>query len=266
MGIPLLAGRDFSWSDTLQTRSVAIVSESLARALSADGDVVDRRIRIRTLPVDLEMVIVGVAADATQGDPRNAHARVVYGPALQVAAISAFDPSLLIETSDPATVAAGVRQIVHDAGRDGVQEIIGLQDLLARAPASERMSATVAAAVGVLAVTLAFIGVHGALANAVSRRRREIGVRVAIGATPGDVARAIVREGLMMSSAGVALGLPLAFVAARSLKTLMYGISEVDVVTFAAVTIFFLVLGAAAGVIPASRAARVDPVTALRAE
>ncbi len=141
-----------------------------------------------------------------------------------------------------------------------------MEDVLARAPASERMSATVAAAVGGLAVLLALIGVHGALAYSVSRRRREIGVRVAVGATPATVARGIVREGFVLTAIGVALGLPIAFIAARSLRTLMYGLSEVDFVTFAAVTIFFLALGTAAGLVPARRAAGVDPVTALRAE
>ncbi len=128
------------------------------------------------------------------------------------------------------------------------------------------MSASVAAAVGGLAVLMALIGVHGALAYSVSRRRREIGVRVAIGATPASVARAIMREGVVVTAVGVALGLPIAFIAARSLRTLIYGISEVDPATFAAVTIFFLALGAGGGLVPAMRAARVDPVTALRAE
>ncbi|MEO8680535.1 MAG: ADOP family duplicated permease [Vicinamibacterales bacterium] len=266
MGIPLLAGRGLSWSDTLLTTPVAVVSESLARALSVEGSVLERRVRIRTLPVDQEMMIVGVVGDATQGDPRKAHALVIYRPALQIPAISAFNPNLLIETSDPATVVSGVRRILRDGGRDYAQEIIRLDDLLARAPATERMSATVAAAVGGLAVLLAFIGVHGALAYSVSRRRREIGVRVAVGATSAMVARGIVGEGLRLTLAGVALGLPLAFAGARSLKALMYGISESDPVTFGGAAVFFLALGTLAGLAPARRAARLDPVAALRAE
>jgi putative ABC transport system permease protein len=264
MGISLRAGRDVSWSDTLQTRAVAVVSESLAKALAPDGNVLDRQLRLRTLPVDQEMVIVGIVTDATQGDPRNTRPRVVYRPALQRPAISAFNPNLLIATSDPATVAAGVRELLREGGQDYAQEIIGLPDLLVRAPATERMSATVAAGVGVLAVLLALIGVHGALAYAVSRRKREIGVRVAMGATPTSVARDIVREGLVVTALGVALGVPLALFAARSLKTLMFGISEVDAVTFAAVAMFFLALGALAGLLPARRAATVDPMIALR--
>ncbi len=266
MGIPLLAGRAPLWSDTPATRQVAVVSQSLARTLSPDGDVIERHLKFGSVPADQDIVVVGIVGDATRGDPRDAKPPVLYRPALQLGPESAFNPNLLIATDDPATVAAGVRQILREGGREYAQEIISVEGVLARAPASERMSASVAAAVGGLAVLMALIGVHGALAYSVSRRRREIGVRVAIGATPATVARGIMREGVVVTTIGVALGLPIAFIAARSLRTLMYGISEVDPATFAAVTIFFLALGAAGGLVPAMRAARVDPVTALRAE
>jgi predicted permease len=266
MGIRLLAGRDVAWSDTLQTRRVAVVSESLARALSPDANVLERQVRVRTLPVDQEMVIVGVVADATQGDPRSTRPFVVYRPALQIGTITAFNPNFLIDTTDPTTTASAIRQILHDAGQDYAQEIIALDDLLARAPATERMSASVATGVAILAIALALIGVHGSLAYAVSRRRREIGVRVAVGATPSTVALGFLREAITVTTIGIALGLPLAFVAAQSVKSLMFGITETDAVTFAAVTVFFLAVGAAAGVAPARRAARVDPIAALRSE
>src|SRR5205085_767953 len=118
-------------------------------------------------------------------------------------------------TDEPAAVAAGVRQILREGGREYAQEIVSLDQVLARAPASERMSASVAAAIGGLAVLLALIGVHGALAYSVLRRRREIGVRLAIGATPATVALGVVREGLILTALGAALGLPVAFAAAR---------------------------------------------------
>jgi ABC-type antimicrobial peptide transport system permease subunit len=218
------------------------------------------------LPGAQDIVVVGIVGNATRGDPRDARPLVLYRPALQLIPESAFNPNLLIATDDPATAAAGVRRILREGGREYAQEILSLDEVLARAPASERMSASVAAAAGGLAALLALIGVHGALAYSVSRRRREIGVRVAIGAPPAAVALGVVREGFVLTALGAALGLPVAFVAARSLKALMFGISEADPLTFAAVTIFFLVLGAAAGLIPAWRASSVDPVTALRAE
>src|SRR5690606_30020711 len=124
---------------------------------------------------------------------------------------------------------------------------ISLDEFLARAPATERLTASVAVGVGALGVVLALVGVHAALAYAVTRRRREIGVRLAVGASPTAVARDIIRQGLFVTGIGVPLGAPVAFFAARSLTSLMYRVSEGDVVTFAVVTVFFLALGAGAG-------------------
>jgi len=266
MGIQLLAGRDVSWQDTMKTIPVAVVSESLARALQRDGDVVGRSFTMRTLPTDLEFQIVGVVSDATHGDPRNSHTRAIYRPILQVGPASSLNPNIIIQTTDARSAASGVRQILSDFGRDYAQEIISVNDLLARAPSTERMSATVAGAVSAMAVLLALIGVHGALAYSVARRTREIGVRLAIGAAPAAAARSIMREGIVVCTLGVALGLPLATVAARSLRSLMFGISENDPATFAAAAAGFLLLGVVAGLAPARRAAAVDPVIALRAE
>jgi putative ABC transport system permease protein len=266
MAIRLIAGRDLSWQDTIKTRPVGVVSESLARALAPDGDVIGRSITMRTLPTDLEFDIVGVVSDATLGDPRNRDVRIIYRPMLQVGPISALNPNLIIQTTDPQTAASGVRQILAEYGRDYAQEIISVNDLLARAPATERMSATVSGAVGGMAVLLALIGVHGALAYSVARRTREIGVRMAVGATPAVAARWVLRECLLVCLLGVTIGLPLAVLSARSLRSLMFGISESDPATFAAAAVLFLSLGLFAGLAPARRAARVDPVLALRAD
>jgi putative ABC transport system permease protein len=266
MGIRLIEGRDFTWQDTLGAQSVGVISESLARAMAPDGNVLGRAISLRTLPTDLEFAVVGVVADATQGDPRHTHGRIIYRPMLQTGAANALNPNLIIETTDPQTAASGVRQLLAEYGRDYAQEVISIGDLLARAPAMERMSATVAGAVGGIAVLLALIGVHGALAYSVARRTREIGVRLAVGASPGSAARSIIGEGLLVCAIGVGIGLPVAAMTARSLRSLLFGISETDLATFAIAGAAFLLLGAVAGLGPARRAARVDPVTALRSE
>ncbi|MGH9219488.1 MAG: FtsX-like permease family protein, partial [Vicinamibacterales bacterium] len=266
MGRRVIAGRDVSWQDRAITEKVALVSDSLARALSPDGNVIGRGIHIRTLPTDLEYVIVGVVSDGSMGDPREPHPRVVYRPLLQGAATSSLNPNLIIETSDLITVAAGVRRILHEGGRDYAQEIITLNDLLARAPATERMSATVSAAVGAIAVLLAAIGVYGVLAYSVARRTREIGIRIAIGAVPSIAAMTVVCEALLICIAGVAIGIPFAALSARSLRSLMFGITETDVTTFVAASIGFVAIGICAAVIPANRAARIDPAITLRAE
>ena len=265
MGMRIVAGRDVSWQDTLQTARVGVISESLARALGG-SNVLGRAIHVRTLPQDLEYVIVGVVSDASMGDPRDTRPRVIYDPLLQTNPISALNPNLLIDTSDPATAASGVRQILDEFGRDYALEIIPLEDLLARAPATERVSALVAGTVSVIAVLIAVIGVHGALAYAVARRTREIGVRVAIGAAPSAAARSVLRDALLVCVAGVVVGLPIAALSARSLRTLMFGVSETDPQTYVAVALTFLAAGLVAALGPARRAARVDPVIALRSE
>lgn len=266
MGMRVIAGRDVAWQDTQATEKVAVVSDSLARSLDPDGNVLGRGIHIRTLPVDLEYVIVGVVSDATMGDPHEAHPRVVYRPLLQGPPGGSLNPNLIIETTDTASAANGVRQILGDGGRDYALEIISLDDLLARAPATERMSATVAAAVAGLAVLLAVIGVHGVLAYSVARRTREIGVRIAVGAMPAAAAAAVLREALVICALGLIIGVPLAAASARSLRSLMFGISEADPWTFAATAAGVLVVGILAAVIPARRAANVDPVIALRGD
>src|SRR5688572_26321833 len=133
MGMRLLAGRDITWQDTMATVRVGVVSESLARALTPDGNVLGRSISMRTLPQDLEFTIIGVVSDATQGDPRNRHTRIIYRPLLQVGPLSSLNPNLIIHTVDSRTAASGVRQILAAFGRDYAQEIISLNDLLARA-------------------------------------------------------------------------------------------------------------------------------------
>ncbi len=266
LGIPLLAGRLPSWADNTNTRPVAVVSERLARALAPNGDVVGRRVRYGSDREHQDVVIVGVVGNATQGNPRRSDPPVIYRPALQWTRYE-IDPVFVIRVAGNVTpVVAGVRQLLLDAGREYLHGATMLEDVFRRAPASERMSATLAIAVAGLAIVLVFIGVHGALAYSVSRRTREIGVHLAIGATPAAAARTVMRESVVITLIGVAIGLPVAWVAARGLRVLMYGISDADPFTFIATAAFFIAFGAGAGVIPARRAARVDPMVALRAE
>jgi ABC-type antimicrobial peptide transport system permease subunit len=177
-----------------------------------------------------------------------------------------LNPSVIVQTTDQVSAASGVRQILSEFGRDYAQEIISVNDLLARAPSTERISAAIAGAVSGMAVLLALIGVHGALAYSVARRTREIGVRLAIGASPRAAARSVLRESVLVCTIGVAIGLPLAALTTRSIRSLMFGISETDPATFGAVAAIFLALGLFVGLAPARRAARVDPVIALRSE
>ena len=267
LGIPLLRGRSTSWADNARTRQVAVVSESLADLLVPGGDVLGRRMRFGTDPFNQDVEIVGVVGNATMGNPRLTSVPMFYRPALQMGPYGNY-PSFVVRVDDGARsiVAAALRQIVADSGREYVAQVEPLDELLARAPSRERMSATLAAVLAGLAITLAFVGVFALLAYSVSRRTREMGVRSAVGADPGSVIWLVMREGVVLTAAGVILGLPAAYAGARLLSTLTFGVSPADPLTFTLVAVFFLVLSLAAGVVPARRAARVDPVIALRAE
>jgi predicted permease len=265
MGIRLVAGRAFTDADTRQSRRVVIVTEGLARALAPDGNVLERHLKFQTSRTMQDLTVVGVVANATQGNLKFTDTNVMFSPAMQATAFNS--PNLMLEISgDPAPIAEAVRRIVLEHGREFVFDVAMLDELLARGPARERMSAIVSAMIGGLAILLAVIGIHGVLAYGVSRRRREIGVRVAVGANPATVARAIVREGVLLTMLGVAVGLPAAYFSARALRALLFGVSEGDTLTFAASALFFVVLGALAGVMPARRAAAIDPAITLRAE
>lgn len=267
IGVPLVAGRYPAWSDTASSQQVAIVSERLARILSSDGNVVGRRVRYGANPFDQDVVVVGVVRDATLGSPRETDLPIFYRPGLQLPVGYLMTSSLSIAVEgDPASVAAGVRQALKEGGREYAYAVNTIEDMMARAPNNERVGAVLAVALAGLAALMAFIGIYALLAHAVSRRTREIGVRIAVGAEPGTVIRMVVREGLVLTVLGVVVGVPAAFLSARAIRSLMFGLTEADPVTFGAVAAFFVVIGLTAGVLPARRAARVDPAMALRSE
>jgi predicted permease len=263
LGIALLEGRLPAWSDDLKSRRVVVVSESLARALG--GNVLERHVKVGTQRESQDLTVIGVVADATRGDPKEIKTRVLYRPVSQASVFGSANVIVRTSGSNAAAMDA-IRRIVAESGKEYVQHVTTIDAWFDQVPSGERMSATLAAMVGGLAVFLALLGVHGVLAYSVSRRTREIGVRVAVGANPATVARAVMRDGLLLTLIGVAIGLPAAFLAARSVRSMLFGVTEADALTFSVVTAFFVLLGSMAGTLPARRAASVDPVVALRAE
>ena len=266
LAVPLLAGRLPAWTDRANTRQVAVVSESLARQLHPSGDVIGRRVAFGSGRADQDVVIVGVVGNLSLGNRRQADFPIFYRPTLQ-AGLFANYPTLIVEVDgDPLRLAAPIRDIVRKGGREYAHDVQLLKTVFDQSPSAERMSATLAGGIAVLAVLLAFIGVYSALAYSVSRRTREIGVRVALGASQSGVTRMVIAEGLRLTLIGTALGIPLAIAAARVLRTLMFGVTESDPAVLAGCAALFVLLGAGAGLVPARRAANVDPAVALRAE
>ncbi len=266
VGIPLLQGRMLSWTDTAESQPVALVSESLALGLAPNGNIVGRRVRHGSVPTDQDVLVVGVVANATMGSPRAADVAVFYRPLLQAGRFANYPSVQLDVAGDLASIAGGIRKAFSEGGREYAHSIDELSAVLERSPSSERMSATLAGAMALLAVLMAGIGLHGLLAYAVVRRTREIGVRMAVGAEPGGIVRMVVGEGLALTLAGLVVGLPVALATARVLRTLMFGITETDPITLVVTIVLFVCVGLGAGLVPARHAARVDPVVALRAE
>jgi predicted permease len=266
VGIPLKQGRLPAWTDHSKSLQVAVISESLAALLDPAGNVIGRHVKFGTGRADQDVEIVGVVGNASLGNPRHTEIPVFYRPTLQ-AGLFANYPNLVVATDeDPLAVAPAIEQILKRGGREYAHQITTVDRAFAQSPSTERMSATLAGAVAVLAVMLAFIGIYGLLAYAVSRRTREIGVRVALGADRSQVVGMVMREGLVLTAIGMAIGLPTAVFAARLLRSLMFGVSETDPLVLGATTLFFLSLGLVAGIVPARRAAGVDPAVALRIE
>ncbi len=264
-GIPLIAGRTFNSSDTRTSPRVVVISDNLARAISTDGRVIGRRIRYGTMKDMDSLTVVGVVGKATQGDLRNPTPNLVYAAGQQAPSFS--NVNLLIEVSgDTAAIAAAVRRTVLEHGREFVFDIDMVEDLLAAGPARERVSALLSAMIGGLAVLLAVIGIQGVLAYSVSRRTREIGVRIALGANPGAVAGGIIREAGILVLLGLALGLPAGFASARVLRALLVGVSGNDAIAYVGVAVLLLIVGPAAAMMPARMAAKVDPAVSLRGD
>lgn len=265
MGIRLIAGRTFTDTDHQQSRRVVIVTEGLARQLSPDGNVLDRHLKFQTQRAMQDLTVVGVVSNATQGNLKNVDGNVMFSPAMQSPTFNSPNITFAI-SGDPAPIADAVRRIVLEHGREFVYDTATLDELFARGPARERMSALLSSMIGALAVLLAAIGIHGVLTYSVARRTREIGIRLAIGADPKDVARGIIRDAAVLTCTGLAIGIPATYLASRALRSLLVGVSETDTVSFVVSAVFFLALGVTAGILPARRAARVDPVIALRSE
>jgi predicted permease len=265
---PLLAGRDVAPGDTLDAAPVVVVNRRLAE-LHFGGDALGARLAVGE---DGLATIVGVVADARQDDWTTPARAEVYLPYLQTRA-ALEDPSshrayltlVARASTDSASLAATVRARVAalDPGVT-VSHVATMEEVVAREHARPRFLLAVLGAFAGASLLLSAIGIYGVVSHAVARRRHEIGIRVALGATRGRVMRMVLREGLTPVIAGVLAGVAGALALARLLAGLLYGVGATDPVTFVAVAALLAAVAAAACLVPARRAARVDPMTALR--
>ena len=263
-GIRILRGRNFTEADRPETQEVAIVSEAMARRFWPDGDVVGRL--VRTLDEsDEDLLVVGVASDAKVRTIGEAPRLMVYRPYSQRFARTL---TVVARTSgDPERLALALLAAGREVDRDlWVWEVKTMARHLAIVRLPAQLSAFVLSVFGLLALTLSTIGLYGVVSYAVSRRTREVGIRMALGADEGAVVRLLTFGGLRLVLVGGALGLAAALGLARLLGGLLFGVGAFDLGTFVAGPIVLAVSAGLAAYLPARRASRVDPIAALRAD
>ena len=267
MGNPVIAGRDFTDADTATAPLVAIVNESFARQFFPGEDPIGRRFyRAGGTFGGEAMTIVGVVRDAKWIDLREASPPMYYRPYRQMGGTPMV--RFAIRTAnDPRILAGELRRVAEEIdARFVVDNVVPFREIVDRTLVIERLTAHVATAFGALALLIAAVGLYGVLAYNVAQRRREIGVRIAIGARPRMIEWMFLRESLALLVGGVLLGLPVALAITRLVASMLFGLGPQDPASIGTALVVLSAVTVAASYLPARRAAAVDPIQALRQE
>ena len=267
MGVPLLEGRDFEDGDVGGRPKVAIVNRKFASYFFGNRSPIGRRIGLDTgwgAKPDIE--IVGLVEDSLYDGPRQGVRRQVFFPFPQMN--QSVATAFYVRTSaDSGSMFATLRRKVLELDATmPVYEMKTLGDQLDETLGSERLSATLSAAFGVLATLLAAVGLYGVMALTVARRTREIGLRMALGARQGAVLWMVMKDAFELLGIGLALGIPCAYVLSRYVSSQLFGVVAADLGTAAVASVTLAVVAAGAALVPARRASTIDPIQALRHE
>ena len=263
MEIPVLRGRGIAEPDRRGSPDVALVNETLAKALWPDVDPLGRMLQVED---DLRVEIVGVTRNAKYDEATEDPRPFLY---LALAQHSSIDRETVIARSAANSIVSG--SVVRNEIRAldpalPVFNVKSFNDVLRDRADKQRGMSALFAVFGVLALALAALGLYGVMSYAVTRRTHEIGVRLALGATPSQLIRLIVEDGFHLTILGIGVGTVLAYPLARALGALIFGVQMADLATFAATCGVLVIVAMSAALVPAARAASLDPVAALRAE
>jgi len=267
MRIPLLAGRDFTEQDTAASPRVAIISERVVRDYFPGGpaEALGRRVRLDD-GADW-LTVVGVAADVRQRGLDQDVKPMIYAPFQQDRGGFVRFVSFVARTATPGSVADGVRAEIRRAAPDlPIESAVTMDEALAASVAQPRFRTVLLGLFATAATLIATCGLYGLMAYSVTQRRREIGVRMALGATRRDVLNLVLMRALRIVVAGLIVGLAGAAGVTRVLQTFLFGVTPTDPLVFTIVTLLLLTVGLMAAWLPARRATRIDPWLALRAE
>jgi putative ABC transport system permease protein len=267
MGIPLLAGREFTARDTAEAPKVAIVSERIVRDYFPGGPVAALGRRVRLEDRGEWLTVVGVVADIHQMGLDRELQPMIYAPFQQERSFLVRFVAFVVRTTTPASVAEGIRAEIRRAAPDlPIETTATMDEAVAASVAAPRFRMLLLAMFAITATLIATCGIYGLMAYAVTQRRREIGVRLALGAQRADVLRLVLGHALRIVGLGLVAGLAGAAIVTRVLQRFLFGVTPTDPLVFALVTLLLVAVGLVAAWLPARRAAKVDPMVALRSE
>jgi predicted permease len=269
LGIPLRSGRDLAGTDTRQAPFVAVVSESFVHRHWPNQDPLGRTFRL----ADTNWTVVGVVGDVRVRGLEQTSEPQVYLPPAQVAdsSVIGYTPKeLVVRTADgldPLSLVPAIRRIVHAVDPEQPLAKVRRMDFIVENETAPRATQLrLLGALALLALLIAGLGIHGLLTFTVSMRERELGIRRALGAEAGGIVRLVMREGVILAAAGIAAGVVFGYVAARGMGALLVGVRPEDPLTLGAAALLCFATAAIGSLLPALRATRVDPMTALRSE
>jgi putative ABC transport system permease protein len=264
MGIPLIAGRTFTEQDNLDRQRVVVIDETLAHRFFPNQEPIGKHLQIpdATRPArEIVGVVGGVSDTGFDQQPRP----TIYFPSLQSPDQTM---SLVVRTTLPSAVTLpAIKNAIWSVDKNQpVFEIRSMDEIISGIVSAQRLAFLLLGVFAFLALALAAIGIYGVTSYLVSERRHEIGVRIALGAQPGDVSRLVLGHGTRLAGIGVIGGVVAALALTRLLSSLLFGVSATDPLTFVGVAILLILVALASCYIPARRATRVDPMVALRYE
>jgi predicted permease len=266
-GIPMRRGRDFTERDAAGGPPVAIVNEMFARTVLSGGTAVGQRVK-QGGPGSTEpwTTIVGVTADARQGSVRDPVAPEIYFPFAQNPVAFYTSAALVARTrGEPAAARQAIEAVLQGLEPGApISDVRTMEQVVARSMSSSTMNGALLSAFAALAVLLSTIGLYGLVSFGASQRTREFGVRLAMGATRATLAGQVLREALLLTAGGTAVGIAGAVLVSRLLAGLLYGVPPTDPLTYAGVIAIISATALTASAVPAIRASRLDPLRALR--
>ena len=268
LNIPIREGRAFAETDNENAPQVIIINEAFARSYFNGEEALGKRISIdgedNQPPSPRE--IVGIVGNVKHSSLDEEETREMYVPFSQAPVRRMIMVARTAENA-AARLAPAVREVIRELDKDQViWELKTMNERVAKSIAPRRFNTVLLGLFAMVALLMASVGIYGVMAYFVTERRREIGIRLALGATAGDILRMVIKQGMAMALAGIGAGLVAAFALTRLLEGLLFGVSATDVATFAVVSLILTGVALAACLVPARRATKVDPMVALRYE